>query len=97
MRNLILGAALVTASLFGMTAQAAEPVASDQYTELSNPVPVSVPGKIEVVELFWYGCPHCYSFEPVVNPWVENCRRTSTSSGYRPCSAALGMPTARCS
>ncbi|MFJ2550062.1 thiol:disulfide interchange protein DsbA [Pseudomonas sp. NPDC087612] len=71
MRNLILGAALVTASLFGMTAQAAEPVAFDQYTELSNPVPVSVPGKIEVVELFWYGCPHCYSFEPVVNPWVE--------------------------
>ncbi|SDQ24580.1 MULTISPECIES: thiol:disulfide interchange protein DsbA [unclassified Pseudomonas] len=71
MRNLILGAALVTASLFGMTAQAAEPVAFDQYTELSNPVPVSVPGKIEVVELFWYGCPHCYSFEPVINPWVE--------------------------
>lgn len=71
MRNLILGAALVTASLFGMTAQAAEPVAFDQYTELSNPVPVSVPGKIEVVELFWYGCPHCYSFEPEVNPWVE--------------------------
>jgi len=73
MRNLILSAALVTASLFGMTAQAADvPLeAGKTYVELANPVPVSVPGKIEVVELFWYGCPHCYAFEPTINPWVE--------------------------
>ncbi|MFK0085685.1 thiol:disulfide interchange protein DsbA [Pseudomonas sp. NPDC090755] len=72
MRNLILSATLVAASVFGMTAQAAEPIeAGKQYTELSNPVPVSVPGKIEVVELFWYGCPHCYHFEPTINPWAE--------------------------
>jgi len=72
MRNLILSAALVAASLFGITAQAAEPIeAGKQYVELSSAVPVSVPGKIEVVELFWYGCPHCYAFEPTINPWVE--------------------------
>ncbi|MGA8136115.1 MULTISPECIES: thiol:disulfide interchange protein DsbA/DsbL [Pseudomonas] len=73
MRNLILSAALVTASLFGMTAQAADvPLeAGKTYVELSNPVPVAEPGKIEVVELFWYGCPHCYAFEPTINPWVE--------------------------
>ena len=73
MRKLILSAALVTASLFGMTAQAADvPLeAGKTYVELANPVPVSVPGKIEVVELFWYGCPHCYSFEPTINPWAE--------------------------
>ena len=73
MRNLILSAALVSASLFGMTAQAAGvPLeAGKTYIELSNAVPVAVPGKIEVVELFWYGCPHCYAFEPVVNPWAE--------------------------
>ncbi len=74
MRNLILSAALVTASLFGMTAQAADNVpleAGKTYVELANPVPVSEPGKIEVVELFWYGCPHCYAFEPTINPWVE--------------------------
>jgi thiol:disulfide interchange protein DsbA len=71
MRNLILSAALVAASLFGMSAQAAEPIeAGKQYVELSSAVPVSVPGKIEVVEMFWYGCPHCYAFEPVINPWV---------------------------
>ncbi|PIB58539.1 thiol:disulfide interchange protein DsbA [Pseudomonas sp. 2822-17] len=73
MRNLILSAALVTASLFGITAQAADvPLeAGKTYVELTNPVLVSVPGKIEVVELFWYGCPHCYAFEPTINPWVE--------------------------
>lgn len=73
MRKLILSAALVAASVFGMTAvQAAEPAtAGNEYIELSNPVPVSQPGKIEVVELFWYGCPHCYHFEPTVNPWAE--------------------------
>ncbi|MEB0039193.1 MULTISPECIES: thiol:disulfide interchange protein DsbA/DsbL [unclassified Pseudomonas] len=71
MRNLILGAALVAASLFGMSAQAADPIeAGKQYVELTSAVPVSVPGKIEVVEMFWYGCPHCYAFEPVINPWV---------------------------
>jgi thiol:disulfide interchange protein DsbA len=71
MRNLILSAALVAASLLGMSAQAAEPIeAGKQYVELSSAVPVSVPGKIEVVEMFWYGCPHCYAFEPVINPWV---------------------------
>jgi thiol:disulfide interchange protein DsbA len=56
-----------------MTAQAADvPLeAGKTYVELTNPVPVSVPGKIEVVELFWYGCPHCYAFEPTINPWAE--------------------------
>jgi thiol:disulfide interchange protein DsbA len=72
MRNLILSAALIFTSLFGLTAQAAEPIeAGKQYVELKSAVPVSEPGKIEVVEMFWYGCPHCYAFEPVINPWVE--------------------------
>jgi thiol:disulfide interchange protein DsbA len=38
---------------------------------MSNPVPVATPGKIEVVELFWYGCPHCYAFEPTLNAWAK--------------------------
>ncbi len=28
--------------------------------------------KIEVAEFFWYGCPHCYTFEPTINNWVKN-------------------------
>jgi len=70
MRNLIFSAALATLSLFGVAAQAAEIQAGKQYVELNSPVPVATPGKIEVVELFWYGCPHCYHFESTINPWV---------------------------
>lgn len=69
MRNLILSAVLAGASLFGV-AQAENIEAGKQYVELSSAVPVSKPGKIEVVELFWYGCPHCYHFEPTINPWI---------------------------
>jgi thiol:disulfide interchange protein DsbA len=29
------------------------------------------PAKIEVIEFFWYGCPHCYDFEPLLNKWKE--------------------------
>jgi thiol:disulfide interchange protein DsbA len=72
MRNLILSAVLAGASLLGMSAVQADDIeAGKQYVELSSPVPVSVPGKIEVVELLWYGCPHCYQFEPTLNPWAE--------------------------
>ena len=70
MRNLILSAIFAGASLFGVAAQAEPIEAGKQYVELSSAVPVSKPGKIEVVELFWYGCPHCYHFEPTINPWI---------------------------
>jgi thiol:disulfide interchange protein DsbA len=30
------------------------------------------PGKVEVVEVFWYGCPHCYSLEPYIDSWLKN-------------------------
>ena len=43
-----------------------------QYNELNPPQPVEAPaGKIEVVEFFWYGCPHCYSLEPVLEAWAK--------------------------
>ncbi len=71
MRKLVLAAVLATCSLFGLPAVAADFQAGKEYVELKSPVPVSEPGKIEVVELFWYGCPHCYKFEPTINPWVE--------------------------
>lgn len=31
----------------------------------------SSPGKIEVAEVFWYGCPHCYNLEPLISDWVK--------------------------
>lgn len=71
MRNLFIGAVLALASLFGVAAHADDTQGGKPYTVLESPVPVAEPGKIEVVELFWYGCPHCYAFEPTINPWIE--------------------------
>jgi thiol:disulfide interchange protein DsbA len=43
------------------------------YLRLANPVPTSTTeGKSEVVEIFWYGCPHCYKLEPKIEQWLEN-------------------------
>ena len=42
------------------------------YVELSKPVSVQDPDKIEVVEVFWYACSHCYSLEPLVRTFEEN-------------------------
>ena len=42
------------------------------YRTLSQRLPVSVPaGKIELIEFFWYGCPHCNAFEPVLSAWTK--------------------------
>lgn len=43
------------------------------YRALSRQVPTDAPpGKIEVVEFFWFGCPHCYTLEPVIDKWSES-------------------------
>jgi len=39
------------------------------YTVLANPQPTDSPGKIEVLDFFWYGCPHCYAFLPDLEAW----------------------------
>ncbi len=44
-------------------------VAGKHYRPVTPPQPVATPGKIEVLEVFWYGCPHCYDFEPYLERW----------------------------
>jgi protein dithiol oxidoreductase (disulfide-forming) len=50
------------------------PVEGTHYVRLSQPAPVTLPSpdkKIEVVEFFWYECPHCNSFEPQLEAWAK--------------------------
>lgn len=48
------------------------PVEGTHYVKLSQRAPTSAPaGKIEVVEFFWYGCPHCNFFEPYLAAWLS--------------------------
>lgn len=39
------------------------------YQLISPPVKTSQPDKVVVTEIFWYGCPHCFRFEPYVERW----------------------------
>jgi thiol:disulfide interchange protein DsbA len=43
-----------------------------EYQTLPTPQPTASDGKIEVLELFWYGCPHCYHLEPDVTAWLKH-------------------------
>jgi thiol:disulfide interchange protein DsbA len=51
---------------------AAKPVEGKDYLSLDKRVPTDVgAGKIEVIEFFWYSCPHCNSFEPQFAAWLK--------------------------
>ncbi|PKO59105.1 MAG: disulfide bond formation protein DsbA [Betaproteobacteria bacterium HGW-Betaproteobacteria-18] len=66
--SLALGAAFLPPGL----AQANAPRAGTDFLVLNRPAPVETPAdKIEVIEFFWYNCPHCNSFEPVLSEWVK--------------------------
>ncbi len=65
------GAGLCLAGMADL-ALAQDFVEGKHYRVLAQRLPPTVPaGKIEVVEFFWYGCPHCHAFEPVLSPWVK--------------------------
>lgn len=61
----------VIAAMFVATTALAQ--GTPRYTELSPPQPLVADdaNKIEVVEFFWYGCPHCYSLEPLLEQWKK--------------------------
>jgi len=42
------------------------------YTILTNPQPTENNDKIEVLEFFWYGCPHCDKLHPHIKTWLKN-------------------------
>jgi thiol:disulfide interchange protein DsbA len=65
-------AAAVLVLAFAMPAAAqTTPQEGRDYVRLKNPVPVETGKKIEVIEFFSYGCPHCGEFEPILENWVK--------------------------
>jgi thiol:disulfide interchange protein DsbA len=55
----------------GAQAQGKPPAEGKDYLLLSKPAPSEAPaGQIEVVEFFWYSCPHCNEFEPQLEAWA---------------------------
>jgi thiol:disulfide interchange protein DsbA len=68
-RNILAALALTASAL------ALAPFAVAQQTpailEINPPIPTDSKGKVEVVEFFWYECPHCYALEPSLEAWVK--------------------------
>ena len=73
-----------------VAAQPAQAGAGPPYRELATPQPTMSPGKIEVLEIFSYGCPHCNEFYPLLNAWLAKqpkdivVRREAVSLGRPP-------------
>jgi len=54
---------------FSSFAQIEKYVAGTHYIELAAPVNTNDSSKVEVLEAFWYGCSHCFRFEPLIANW----------------------------
>ncbi len=68
------GAVLVAAGTTGLPMPAGAQVLREgrDYRVVRPAQPTEVPaGKIEAIEFFWYGCPHCNSLEPALEQWVK--------------------------
>lgn len=71
-----LGSGLIAGALLspwqGALAQGNAFKAGADYLVLAKPLPTDVAkGKIEVLEFFWYNCPHCNAFEPALSAWTK--------------------------
>lgn len=65
--------ALFAAAVLSLSAFAAsEPVfEGHDYTRVRNAQPVATGQKVEVLEFFWYRCPHCFQLEPALSRWIK--------------------------
>ncbi len=77
MKRRAFSAAAVATVVTGQTllsparAQARKPESGFDYQTLRKAAAVEAPaGSIEVVDFFWYGCPHCHAFEPTLEAWI---------------------------
>lgn len=61
---------LLTAAVFALLASTA--LAADGYRTIDGPTPGDDPDTIEVMEFFWYGCPHCDRFAPIIEQWKSD-------------------------
>ncbi|AKC69231.1 thiol:disulfide interchange protein DsbA/DsbL [Pandoraea oxalativorans] len=69
----LLGAVLISFGFLSGVASASPeaPVAGTDYLTIPQQPLTAGPGKIEVTEFFWYGCPHCSALEPTLEKWVK--------------------------
>lgn len=71
MRRFLSALVLLTLLPFAVGARAADAlyIEGTHYERLPEAVRTADPARIEVIEVFWYGCGHCYQFEPLIKKW----------------------------
>lgn len=70
MHKLVKFCLVIGLSIFAFQANA-ETTKNQGYEVISPAQPTVEADKIEIIEFFWYGCPHCYSFEPILKNWLK--------------------------
>jgi thiol:disulfide interchange protein DsbA len=86
----LIGAGLALAASPSVLAQGA-PVEGQHYVKLATPASTTLPPdkKVELIEFFWYGCPHCNSFEPTLEAWIK---RLPPDVAFRRVHVGFGAP-----
>ena len=67
----------------------AQPRRDVGYSTLGTAMQVEDPAKVEVAEFFWYGCIHCFNFEPALEAWVP---KLPPDAYFRRIPAVFGEP-----
>ncbi len=94
MRNtgiLVLGLILACAPI----AAFASGVESLEYVRVSPPQPTPPGPKVAVTEVFWYGCPHCFHLQPILNRWLAHKPKDVAFSRQAAAISPYWLPQAR--
>lgn len=86
---LALGAAPLLAATAGRAQAPSVPEAGADFTVVPNPQPTDSPNKVEVLDFFWYGCPHCYAFLSDLEVWRK---KQPADVDYRHVAVDFGSP-----
>ena len=74
MRSMVRGASAAFLALFAIACSAQDAATFTEGKEYKKVREVQAPAdpkRIEVAEFFWYGCPHCYAFDPTIEAWSK--------------------------
>ena len=67
----LIACALAPLVFFTGISAAQQPVRAEIEYRVIKPQPVSVANGIEVIDFFWYGCPHCHNLQPALERWIS--------------------------
>ena len=72
LKPLLLSLVVLFASPFVAAQESKVYQQGEDYDLITPAIRTANPDKIEIVEFFWYGCGHCYTFESVISPWKKS-------------------------